>query len=336
MSDFSLLITDWYRLNYRNLPWRETKDPYLIWISEIILQQTRVDQGKNYYEKFKRHYPTVHDLAMASEQEVLRDWQGLGYYSRARNLHASAKEISTNMKGSFPVRYDDIIKLKGVGSYTAAAISSIAFDEKQAVVDGNVYRVLSRVFDIETPIDGTAGKKQFQKLADELILEHNPGEHNQAVMELGALICKPKAPECNTCPLNSKCLALSNKTIDQRPIKIKKVKTRERYFQFLIFNDGESTVIEKRDDKDIWRNMYQFPLIEKKEIDANKFGVKAKESAPVKHILSHQKIYGTFHHFDQMPQKLQDNWMVVKWSELQEYPIPRIIDKYLESQFKND
>ena len=250
MSDFSLLITDWYRLNYRNLPWRETKDPYLIWISEIILQQTRVDQGKNYYEKFKRNYPTVHDLARASEQEVLRDWQGLGYYSRARNLHASAQEISTKMKGHFPTCYDDIIKLKGVGSYTAAAISSIAFNEKQAVVDGNVYRVLSRVFDIETPIDSSTGKKQFQKLADELIIDEYPGEHNQAVMELGALICKPKSPECNICPLNGKCLALSNKTIDQRPIKVKKVKTRERYFQFLIFSNGESTVIEKRDDKD--------------------------------------------------------------------------------------
>lgn len=336
MSDFSLLITDWYRLNYRNLPWRETKDPYLIWISEIILQQTRVDQGKNYYEKFKRNYPTVHDLARASEQEVLRDWQGLGYYSRARNLHASAQEISTKMKGHFPTRYDDIIKLKGVGSYTAAAISSIAFNEKQAVVDGNVYRVLSRVFDIETPIDSSTGKKQFQKLADELIIDEYPGEHNQAVMELGALICKPKSPECNICPLNGKCLALSNKTIDQRPIKVKKVKTRERYFQFLIFSNGESTVIEKRDDKDIWRNMYQFPLIEEKEIDTKKIGIKSKESAPIKHILSHQKIYGTFHHFDEIPDKLEDNWMIVKWSKLQEYPIPRLIDKYLESQIKND
>lgn len=336
MTEFSLSIRTWYRQNGRNLPWRESNDPYLIWLSEIILQQTRVDQGTKYYLKFKSNYPTVHELAAASEQQILKDWQGLGYYSRARNLHFSAKTISQDLNGVFPNTYSEIIKLKGVGSYTAAAISSFAFGEQKAVVDGNVYRLLSRVFDIDTPIDSTEGKKQFQLLADELISKNEPGNHNQAIMEMGALICKPKLPECDICPLNSNCLARENETFNNRPVKSKKTKVRDRHFHFLLFNDQKNTIIEQRGDKDIWRNMFQFPLIESKDLPQHKYGPTVRESGAIKHILSHQNIFATFHHFDQIPENLDENWRVIRWEDLEEFPIPRLIDKYLDSQFRND
>lgn len=235
MTDFHRLIVEWYRLNKRDLPWRETQNAYFIWLSEIILQQTRVLQGMNYYLKFISHYPTVHDLANASEQDVLNDWQGLGYYSRARNLHFTAKLISTEMKGVFPSSFNEIKKLKGIGDYTAAAISSFAYNLPQAVVDGNVYRVLSRVFEVHLPIDSTQGKKFFADLAQELISLKEPAIHNQAIMELGAMQCLPVNPICHSCPLNSICLAFSNRTYKELPIKLKKVKVRNRYFHFLIF-----------------------------------------------------------------------------------------------------
>ena len=226
MSDFSLSIRDWYRLNKRELPWRNTSDPYFIWLSEIIMQQTRVEQGINYYLKFINNYPTITHLANAEEKDILNDWQGLGYYSRARNLHWSAKLIRDEFNGEFPNNYLTILKLKGVGEYTAAAISSFAFSEQKAVVDGNVYRLLSRFFDIEIPIDSSKGKKYFQKLADELIVSDNPAEHNQAIMEVGTIVCKPSSPNCQTCPLQVSCLSNQNKTILTRPVKSKKVKVR--------------------------------------------------------------------------------------------------------------
>lgn len=335
MDDFAPLINKWFRQNKRNLPWRETKNPYNIWLSEIILQQTRVDQGLNYYLKFIKHYPTVVDLANADEKDVLNDWQGLGYYSRARNLHASAKSIRDNMKGVFPHDYSDILSLKGVGKYTASAIASIAFNLPYAVVDGNVYRVLSRLYDINTPIDSSAGKKQFQEIADQLIDKKNPGDYNQAIMEFGALICTPQ-PKCTDCPVVSMCHALKNKTIALRPVKTKKTKVRDRYLHFMIYYDGDHTLLEHRDKKDIWQNMYQFPLIETSSADPAEIEPyitdQSKTSKEIIHLLSHQKLHVWFHHIDRLPSTLKPQWLKLKLEAIQDYPLPRVIDKYLEEE----
>ena len=334
MDTFTRLITDWYRQNKRNLPWRETSDPYLIWISEIILQQTRVDQGINYYLKFKKNYPTLIDLANAKEESILNDWQGLGYYSRARNLHFTAQFIRDNYDGDFPSSHKEIIGLKGIGDYTAAAISSFAFNLNHAVVDGNVYRLLSRVFNIDTPIDSSEGKKYFQSLADELIDENDPANHNQAIMEVGALVCTPKNPNCAECPLTDICLGKMNHTIDSLPVKSKKTKVRNRYFHFLIFQTDDEIVINKRIEKDIWQHMYQFPLIEtdSTEIpDINFFDLHFRASPEVTHILSHQKITAKFYHFNSIPNKIKKEWIAIPKGNIQDYPLPRIIDRYLEN-----
>ena len=335
MNNFSRLIVNWYRLNKRSLPWREELNPYYIWLSEIILQQTKVNQGIPYYFKFLQKYPTIIKLADAEEKEILNDWQGLGYYSRARNLHYSAKYIKDKLNGQFPKNYKEILKLKGVGKYTAAAISSFAFNEKKAVVDGNVYRLLSRYFDIETPIDSSSGIKEFQTLADSLINKKNPGEHNQAIMEIGALICKPKKPKCIDCPLSEKCISYATDNIRNRPVKKIKIKIKKRFFHYLILNHNDELIIEKRTKKDIWKNMYQFPMIEAKnieeKIDLSIFKNKVFESSIRKHILSHQIIYAKFYHFESLS-KFDANWFAIKKSELENYPIPRIIDKYLEEQ----
>jgi len=338
MTDFHLLITDWYRLNKRELPWRFTNDPYKIWLSEIILQQTRVDQGLNYYLKFIKNYPTVFDLASADEQQVLKDWQGLGYYSRARNLHSTAKSIVNDFNGVFPSNYLQIIKLKGVGEYTAAAIASFAFNESRAVVDGNVYRVLSRYFDIDLPIDSTSGKKYFSELANELIHPTNPADHNQAIMELGALVCKPAQPSCPTCPLNSSCKALENQNISIRPVKVKKTKVRNRYFSFLVFENADELIIEKRTGKDIWSNLFQFPLFETEEPARVEAIISVTGTEPdfyseeIIHILSHQRLHARFYHFEQLPSKLNQGWIKIKKVELDNYPLPRLIDRYLENR----
>lgn len=332
MSNFSLSIRLWFRQNGRFLPWRETKDPYLIWLSEIILQQTRVDQGLPYYNRFSQNYPDIVSLANAEEQEILNLWQGLGYYSRARNLHQTAKFISSELNGRFPASYKEIIKLKGIGPYTAAAISSFAFNEKQAVVDGNVYRVLSRIFDISTPINSSQGKKEFQLIANELITDDEPGTHNQALMELGATVCKPLNPKCNECPVSDMCLASSRNTVGIRPVKDKKVKIRERHFNYLIFEENNKTILEQRNGKDIWEKLYQFPLIE--QIDDSKNEVPTgyiRKSEKIQHVLSHQKIYATFYHYKKMPDSKADSWITIDITNLDSYPLPRLIDKYLQS-----
>lgn len=331
MANFHLLIGEWYRLNNRALPWRETNNPYFIWLSEIIMQQTRIEQGTNYYLKFIDAYPTVQDLALASEEDVLNNWQGLGYYSRARNLHFSAKYISNDLNGQFPSTYNDILLLKGVGTYTAAAIASFAFNERQAVVDGNVYRFISRLFDVPTPIDSTQGKKEFQILADRLIENADPGLHNQAMMEMGSLICAPK-PKCEECPVQIHCLALKNDTINERPIKSKKTKVRDRFFHYLVYSFDHKTIITKRTEKGIWQNMYEFPLI---ETDSTKIPIEIEDlvvfsSEVHKHILSHQRIFAVFHHFKNAPKTLQKNHLEIRKDEIQNYPLPRIIDRYLE------
>lgn len=337
MTDFSPLIIEWYRLNQRSLPWRETSNPYFIWISEIILQQTRVDQGMSYYFKFIKNYPTVFDLAAASEQAVLNDWQGLGYYSRARNLHATSKIIADDLEGKFPENYNEILKLKGVGPYTAAAIASFAFDEHVAVVDGNVYRVLSRFYDINEAIDSTLGKKMFQELADTLVPMNNSAEFNQAIMEFGALQCVPVNPNCVSCPINASCLAYNSGTVSIRPVKTKKTKITKRYFHYFIFENQQGIVLQKRNEKDIWQHLFQFPLhesaqpiseVEILEIISREYQliptIISKES---KHILSHQHIFAKFYHFDDIPNQFLDQ--VIGKIELSEYPLPRLIDRYL-------
>lgn len=275
MNDISTKIGRWYDENKRNLPWRDTKDAYRIWLSEIILQQTRVAQGLDYYQRFVERFPTVRELAQASQDEVLKLWQGLGYYSRARNLHAAAQQVCFNeelgvrnyknsslLTPSFPTRYADLIKLKGVGPYTAAAIASFSSDEKVAVVDGNVYRVLSRLFDIDTPIDSTQGQKDFLALATQLLPEKHPGHHNQAMMELGALCCTPTSPQCEACPVADHCLALANHTIGQRPVKAGKVKVRERHLHYLIYIYKDMLWVHQRGEGDIWTGLWEYVMSE--------------------------------------------------------------------------
>lgn len=259
-SDFTTKIVEWYGLNGRDLPWRRSSDPYIIWISEIILQQTRVAQGMEYFLRFTARFPDVFSLANASEDEVMRYWQGLGYYSRARNLHAAAKSIAE--KGAFPHDYPSVLALKGVGEYTAAAICSIAYGLPHAVVDGNVYRVLSRYFGINTPIDSTQGKKDFTWLANEMLDKQNPGRYNQAIMDFGAMACTPKSPACDQCPLCETCVALHSHKVSELPVKSHKTKVTDRYFTYVLVRMGDSFLLHQRTEKDIWQNLYEFPLIE--------------------------------------------------------------------------
>ena len=339
MRDFALLIDVWYRQNKRDLPWRHTQNAYHIWLSEVILQQTRVDQGMSYYLKFIENYPTIQDLASADEGEVLKLWQGLGYYSRARNLHAAAKEVVNNHGGKFPNTYTAIRALKGVGDYTAAAIASFAFDLPHAVVDGNVYRVLSRYFNDDTPIDSSQGKKMFASYAEELLDKKNPANFNQAIMELGALICTPKNAKCADCPLVESCQGLRAERVYELPVKSKKTKTRNRYFHY-IYSEKE-LLLKKRTGKDIWTNMYEFPLLELDQIkDSSEvreaikntlnFNVAEEPIASYKHILSHQHIYATFWQLS-LPEKSEINsYIRCSTHELNNYAIPRLIDKFLD------
>jgi len=303
-------LIDWYEQNKRALPWRNITDPYKIWISEIILQQTRVNQGLGYYLRFIERFQTVKNLALADEDEVLKYWQGLGYYSRARNLHKAAKQITTLHAGIFPNKHLEIIKLAGIGDYTAAAICSFAYNDHFAVVDGNVYRVLSRIFGIETPIDSTAGKKEFAQLAQNILSTEKPGIHNQAIMEFGALQCTPTSPNCPNCPLNNQCKAFELDIISIIPVKNKKTKVTNRFFNYLFIELNGSTFLQKRTAKDVWQNLYEFPLIEtnalldSSELIENEIfkqlttGISEvqvqKISNPMKHILSHRVIYAQF------------------------------------------
>lgn len=341
MPEFHLSIADWYRQNKRYLPWRETKNPYFIWLSEIILQQTRVNQGLNYYEKFVKNYPTVFDLAHANEQQVLADWQGLGYYSRARNLHATAQTIAFELEGNFPTSFTEIKKLKGIGDYTAAAIASFAFDLQHPVVDGNVFRVISRYFDIDTPIDSSQGKKMIDQLAIELLGDHPAALHNQAIMEFGALQCVPANPNCDVCPLAESCAAFANKTVAVRPVKQAKTKVRNRYFHYLHFDKSDELLLEKRTGNDIWKHLFQFPLLElEEEMDLLEVERKLIEtfqlkpvtvSSPIKHILSHQRIHARVWKFNAFPPEntMATSWFSVTQSDLSQFPIPRLLDRYM-------
>ena len=307
MNIFSEAIVEWYKEYKRDLPWRESSDPYRIWISEIILQQTRVAQGYDYFLRFIKRFPDVKALADADEDEVMKYWQGLGYYSRARNLHAAAK----SMNGVFPETYPEVLALKGVGEYTAAAICSFAYGMPYAVVDGNVYRVLSRYFGIDTPIDSTEGKKLFAALADEMLDKKQPALYNQGIMDFGAIQCTPQSPDCLFCPLADSCSALSTGRVTQLPVKQHKTKTTNRYFNYIYVRMGAHTLINKRTGNDIWKNLYELPLIEtENEVPEEKFyalsrwrEMLAEGETPlvrlvqkgVKHVLSHRVIYANFY-----------------------------------------
>jgi len=345
---FPVKLMEWFAQNDRPMPWKGEKNPYLVWLSEIILQQTRVEQGLAYYERFKSKYSSIHDLAAAPEDEVMKTWEGLGYYSRARNLHATAKYISKELNGVFPNTYDTILTLKGVGPYTAAAIASFAFHLPHAVVDGNVYRVLSRYFGISTPIDSTKGKKQFATLANTLLDRSRPDEYNQAIIDFGATHCRPKKPLCADCLLQSTCTAFHEQTVVLLPIKEKKIKKKTRYFNYLLFNAGEDIFIRKRVEKDIWKHLYDFPLIEKdkaidhKELLADEawklFSKQnpkmrlSKVSKPFQQTLTHQKIIAVFWEFHiSAPYKLDEKqFLKVARKSLKDYAFPKIIDCYLQ------
>ena len=346
--DFSDILSQWYAINKRDLPWRSTVNPYYIWLSEIILQQTRVDQGLPYYLKFIDAFPTVADLANADEDLVLKLWQGLGYYSRARNLQFSAKLILSEFGSNFPDNHTDILKLKGVGTYTAAAISSFSFGLPFAVLDGNVIRVLSRVFGIQTPFDTTAGKKQFQKLAQELLDKKNPAEYNQAIMEFGALQCVPKSPKCNDCPIVNECIAFNTNTVSLLPVKSKKLKVKNRFLHFLVVNKNNEVLIGKR-NSGIWQGLYEFPFLEfdenlneksvlKSPLWINFFKDSVKQISCISeeyiHKLSHQKIHAKFWEIDVNSFRSSD-FKIVKFNDLQKYPVSSLIEKYLNSRIND-
>lgn len=343
---FSNLLINWYLQNKRSLPWRNTTNPYEIWLSEIILQQTKVAQGLPYYELFVLKFPTVFDLANASEEEVLKCWQGLGYYSRARNLHFTAKYVVEELKGIFPPNYLELLKLKGVGEYTAAAIASFSYNQAVAVVDGNVFRVLSRFFAIDLDISETKTKKEFQKLAQSLLPINNAANFNQAIMEFGALQCLPKNPNCMDCIFNTKCGALAKNNVDKLPVKLKKTRVTKRYLNYLILVDtNNSFVVQKRTNKGIWLNLYEFPLmeeiietkIENTIIEIEKFTFENMKPSKItllnvdyiKHKLSHQDLHIRFFKLD-FNSTIQE---AKPLSEIIKFPFPIVIHNFIEANF---
>jgi len=338
-------IREWYLLNKRPLPWRETRDPYRIWISEIILQQTRVNQGLNYYERFIEHFPDLESLAGANEEDVLKAWEGLGYYSRARNLHTTAKNIYHNMAGVFPDYYTRLMVLKGVGPYTAAAVSSIAFSEPRAVIEGNVHRVLSRLYGIEERPSGYGPSSRIVREAGKLLDQEDPGTHNQALMELGALVCTPARPDCRLCPIRGHCIAYIQNRIEELPLKPRKTKKRIRYFHYLLIREKDSIWLGRRNYKDIWQGLYEFPMFETADpVSADliisspewsaMLGVKGirpvQVSETVKHLLSHQEIRATFYHISVDHQFILSGYKKVKLSRLAPYPVPKLIAAYMD------
>ena len=337
--NFSNTLIKWYLQNKRDLPWRNTTNPYPIWLSEIMLQQTRVAQGLPYYKSFTTAFPTVFDLANAHEEQVLKLWQGLGYYSRARNLHQTAKIVANELNGVFPDNYIGLLKLKGIGDYTAAAIASFSYNEVVPVVDGNVFRVLSRYFDVENDISINSTKKIFAELALELIPKDNPAQFNQAIMEFGALQCVPKNPSCTICPFNESCAALQKNKINKLPVKSKKIKVTSRFLNYLIYNDEKNqTIIQKRVDKGIWQNLFEFPLLETEnsvdlEYISNNIIVENRVIAIGKinneeiiHKLTHQKLHINFWKIE-IAGFLKNGFSSI---ELQTFPFPIVIANFIE------
>ena len=350
-SSYDYISTEliiWYNIKKRDLPWRDITDPYRIWISEIILQQTRVNQGLSYYNRFIERFPTVAILAGADEDSVLKYWQGLGYYTRARNVHKASKQIIDQFNGIFPTGYKDIINLAGIGEYTAAAISSFAYNKHFAVVDGNVYRVLSRLFNIQTPINSSAGKKEYALLAQNLLSETLPAMHNQALMEFGALQCVPASPNCDVCPLKLICIAFKNNLISTLPVKSQKKKSTNRFFNYLFIRFEDKTFLQKRVAKDVWQNLYEFPLIEtdrllsaQELVDTENFkfifngliNVEInKITNPVKHVLSHRVIFAQFIFINVYEKNEILNQLIqVQLNEIDHYAVSRLMELFLET-----
>ncbi|MCX6237503.1 MAG: A/G-specific adenine glycosylase [Bacteroidia bacterium] len=344
MPKFHKILTVWYQQNARDLPWRAKNDPYFVWVSEIILQQTRVDQGTAYFLRFVERFPDVKSLASAPENEVLKVWQGLGYYSRARNMHAAARQIMNEFNGLFPDTYINIVHLKGIGSYTAAAIASIAFGLPYAAIDGNVYRVLSRVFGIVTPIDSSKGKKEFSVLANQLLDLQNPAIFNVALMEFGALQCTPRNPDCSRCPFQDQCLAFAHNEIAKLPAKSKQTSVKNRFFNYLLIRQSKFIYLEKRLENDIWRNLYQFPLIESPKALTNVEILTNEEfrsifkgikividsiTPEIIHVLTHQKLHVRFIEITILNPETSFPWIRVLPDDVHEYPVPKLIDNFL-------
>ncbi len=358
INDFSGRLAQWYASNHRHLPWRETSDPYAIWLSEIILQQTRVDQGMAYYQRFINQWPDVFSLAEATEQEVLKLWQGLGYYSRARNLHATAKMIVKQHNGIFPSDFDSISKLKGIGSYTAAAIASIAFGLPYPVIDGNVYRFMSRLFGLTEPVNSGSGRKKLNLLLNELIDRSQPGAFNQGLMEFGALQCRPQTPDCISCIFQSQCHAFQNRQVGNLPVRAAKTKVKQRYFNYIIATWEQKhelmTMVCKRWQEDIWKGLFEFPLIETDGDVPIEFLVGTplwqhffneqhytllRQSAVQKHVLTHQKIYARFFHLHftgPLAPPAENNVFLISHNTLGNFPLPRLIDRYLTDYHKEN
>ena len=342
-------LIEWYNIGQRDLPWRHSKNPYRVWLSEIIMQQTRIAQGLSYFERFINKYPNITSLAKADEQDVLRLWQGLGYYSRARNLLVTAKTVQTHYNGVFPKSYDELKKLKGIGDYTAAAIASFCFDLPHAAVDGNVYRVLSRLKANPAPIHSTLGKKFFTNLAQDILDKKDPGTHNQAIMDLGALVCTPKNPDCTSCPVQSDCLGYKSGNATDFPVKEKRTAVQHRYFNYICFQSSGNFLIKKRESNDIWRNLYEFPMIETKRLLGEKGLTKhkeyhsllsqceifaAKKKLDLTHILSHQKIHARLfevqvNDFSFLPATIKGIKLSGK-KDIRKYPIHRLMELFIE------
>lgn len=349
-QQFTCQLMLWHSVsNTRKMPWKGEKDPYKIWLSEIILQQTRVEQGWEYYERFIQNYPTIKDLAAAEDNDVFKLWEGLGYYNRCKNLLFTARNITENYKGEFPNEYNDILSLKGIGTYTAAAITSFAFDLPYAVVDGNVLRVLSRVFGIDKAVDSTEGKKQIGELAQRLLDKDNPASYNQAIMDFGATVCLPSTPLCKNCPLREICFAFKNKKVHQLPVKEKMLLKKDRWFTYFIFDCNGKILVSKRIKKDIWQNLHEFYLVERSKKTnwnassvihflSNELAIQNAEvneiTSSAKQELTHLKIHAQFVHviLNAVPSSLA-NFEWIEVYEMERLAFPKVISRYLHSKY---
>jgi len=346
---FSNVLIEWYHPNKRDLPWRDTRNPYYIWISEIILQQTRVNQGLGYYLRFIETFPTIEQLANAPLDNVLKVWQGLGYYTRARNIHLTAKLVVADLGGKMPDSYAELLKLRGIGDYTAAAIAAFAFDEPVAAIDGNVYRIYSRVFGIYAPIDKADGKKMLRKIAHDELDKNQPATFNQAIMDLGGQICLPKNPLCESCPVSAMCYAYRCREVDNLPAKAGRTKVRDRYFYYLLIRNGDFTYIRQRNAKDIWHSLFEFPLIERSTPLATEEVFLTAEwldicgsgkveityvSDEVKHLLSHQRLFTKFFVIEVANSSylLQKDFMKIPIHEIAHLSTPRLIERFLAAE----
>ncbi len=347
--DFKSILAKWYGVYKRDLPWRYTSDPYRIWVSEIILQQTRVAQGMGYYERFTSTFPTVFDLANAHEDQVLKVWQGLGYYTRARNMHSAAKRIVSGFGGVMPTTFEDLLKVKGIGSYSAGAIASFAFKLPVPAIDGNVYRIMARIFGVFSLPTSSSGKKEFFQLVLDLMDKESPDSFNQALLDFGALQCVPRNPKCTECPFMEYCYAYRNNMVDSLPAKGKKLIPRDRFFTYLLIRFENMTFIAKRKANDIWHSLYEFPLIETKQLVEPAEIVKLKDweglvgkskhtisyiSPLVKHQLSHQTIYTRFLVIEVygVTSHLKMEYIMIPTNEIDSYSTPRLIDNFLAAE----